>query len=120
MSRILLWLAPAEWRRCYGPEVLDLMAGSDRPVADRANLFWTCLGLRVSSLTKGVHMRRSMVVASAGMLVLGVAWAVAATPRLRDGVVELPGHWWSAPALVLMVAGAAGITWLCWPRRRVA
>ncbi|MBA2532363.1 MAG: hypothetical protein H0V23_09715 [Nocardioidaceae bacterium] len=119
MSRIL-WLAPADWRRRYGTEVLDLLAGSERPVADRLDLLWMCLRLRAAAIRERSIMRRFVLVASIGTLALGAVWVMGARQRLQDGLVELPSHWWSAPGLGLLVAGAAGVIWLAWPRHRVA
>lgn len=116
MSRIL-WLAPAVWRRRYGPEVIDLLASSKRPLADRVDLIRTCLGLRGATVREAVTMRTCVLVTSLMALGLGIAWAAAADQQLANGLVELPGHWWSAPALGLVVAGAAGVAWLAWPRR---
>jgi len=117
----IVWLAPTDWRRRYGTEVLNLLAGSERPVADRLDLLWMCLRLRAAAIArKGSIMRRFALVSSVGTLVLGAAWAVVATQQLQRGLVELPSHWWSAPGLGLLVAGAAGVIWLGWPRHRVA
>ena len=48
--------------------------------------------------------------------ILGGAWA---TPRLQEGWVEIPGHWWSTLAVLPAVVGA-GLAALAFRSRRRA
>ena len=48
--------------------------------------------------------------------ILGGAWA---TPRLQEGWVEIPGHWWSTLAVLPAVVGT-GLAALAFRSRRRA
>ena len=109
----LLRLAPAPWRERYRDEVLAQFSESDRTVRDAADIALVSLGLRIHHIGGNRHMTKIAL----AMLSLGILWTAWAVARLADGVIELPGHWWSAPGPTLMVGGVA-ILVLSWRRHR--
>jgi len=107
--RWLLRAYPRAWRDRYGEEILDLLAASDRPVLAAIDVLATGIRIRI----EGDGMIRTAAV----LAVLGLVWAAWAIPQLASGVLELPGHWWSAPSLLLL-AGGAGLATAALVRRR--
>ncbi|HXV33005.1 MAG TPA: hypothetical protein VD769_03260 [Gaiellaceae bacterium] len=52
-------------------------------------------------------------------LIAGLALTAWTTTELQGGIAELPSHWWSSAAALLLVLGATA-TVLAWrPRRSV-
>ncbi len=104
-TEALLRLAPSAWRRRYRDEIAAQLSSSDRRLRDSADIVLAALGLRADQIRRNRHMMKIAM----GILVVGAVWTAWAVPQLADGVMELPGHWWSAPALALLVSGALGV-----------
>jgi hypothetical protein len=109
MRSLLLLLFPRRWRERYGAEVDDALQASTRPVRDGLDLLASVpsawLGEVDARLGRRPGLRRRLEVAGAVLAVAGAvasAWAVTA---LRDGIVELPSHWWSTAAAVPLACG---------------
>ncbi len=50
-----------------------------------------------------------MMKIAVAILAAGAMWTAWAVPQLTDGVIELPGHWWSAPGPALLLSGGLGV-----------
>lgn len=48
---------------------------------------------------------RSRLALAGVLVVAGIVGGAWATPRLQDGWVEIPGHWWSTLAVLPAVVG---------------
>jgi hypothetical protein len=122
MSGLLLRLFPRAWRAAYGAEVADMLARSRRPWRDRADLLRAAVEARGDRVDELLEERmdtlRNLRIVAAGLVALGLAGGVWATGQLRDGVLEIPLHWWSTLAVLPLLAGIAlgAVAW--WPRRR--
>lgn len=110
MSRLLL-LYPRRWRRRFGAEVDQLLTSSKTPVADRLDLLLAAPRVWLDNpTTEGamdVLVRLRLV--SAAVLGAGTALSAVAVAQLRDGLRELPLHWWSGGAVGLALLGVAGL-----------
>ncbi len=109
MSR-LLRLFPRTWRASYGSEVADMLASSGRPWRDRADLVHAAAAVRGHQLVDALSERTDATMwylraAGLGLVVLGLVGGFWATPRLADGIVEIPLHWWSMLAVLPLVGG---------------
>jgi hypothetical protein len=116
---LLLRIFPRAWRDRYGAEVLELLAASRRPGRDLADVLRAAALLRLDSLLRSADMHK-IALSAAALLVLGALWITWAIPRLARGAAELPQHWWSAPGLLFLLAGAilAGVAGTMRRRRR--
>lgn len=101
VTEALLRLAPAAWRERYRVEVLAQLSSSEHRIRDGANITLTALRLRADQIRRSQHMIKIAV----ATLLVGAVWTVWAVPQLSDGLIELPGHWWSAPGPALVLAG---------------
>lgn len=110
MSRLLL-LYPHRWRRRFGAEVKQMLAGSVRPVRDRLNLLLAAPRVRLDQLTPEDAMKLLSVlrVLSAVVLGAGLALSAVAVTALQDGPGEFLRHWWSGGSAGLAVLGLAGV-----------
>ena len=113
----MLRLFPRAWRAAYGSEVTEMLARSERPWRDRADLVRAAAAVRghqlVDPLLERTDGMRYQLVAGLGLVVLGVAGGFWVTPQLAHGIVELPQHWWSTLAVLPAVAGIVllGVAW---------
>lgn len=98
---LLIRLFPREWRRRYGDEITDLLASSNHPWRDRADVLAAAIAARAERITAVRNVRLT----AAALVVLGVLGGFWATPRLSDGPREIPGHWWSTLAVLPAVIG---------------
>ena len=105
----MLRLFPRAWRAAYGSEVTEMLARSERPWRDRADLVRAAAAVRghqlVDPLLERTDGMRYQLVAGLGLVVLGVAGGFWVTPQLAHGIVELPQHWWSTLAVLPGVLG---------------
>jgi hypothetical protein len=107
--RPLMRLFPRSWRARYGDEIADHLGHSTRPALDRLDLLialgsvWSDESARrLPMLVSRVWMRA----VAAGLCAVGVVTTALAITDLQGGLVELPRHWWSAPALLPLAAAA--------------
>jgi hypothetical protein len=100
----LLHLAPSAWRNRYRDEIAAQLSSSDRRLRDSADIVLTALRLRIDQIQGSRHLGEAAV----AILVVGAVWTAWAVPQLADGVIELPGHWWSAPGPALLLGGGFG------------
>lgn len=120
-GRRLLRLFPAGWRDRYDEEVADLLGGSTRPVRDRLDLLRALPGEHVLALSERRDLMRWLPALAALFIAVGVVGAAQVIPQLKDGWVEIPGHWWSTLAVLPGVIGlglAAAAIATRWSRRR--
>lgn len=107
--RPLMRLFPRSWRKRYGDEVADHLGRTSRPAHDRLDLLialgpvWSDeTARRLPMLISRVWMR----ITAAGLCAVGIVATALATRGLQHGLVELPRHWWSAPAPLPLAAAA--------------
>ena len=104
MDRLIVKTLPADVRARYGAEIEDLLRSSKRPLRDRADVLFAALGLRLGSMTM-----RLLVASGVGVAAFAAA-LLYATAQLRDGLVETPGHWWSAFLLAGFLASVTAVS----------
>jgi uncharacterized protein YjeT (DUF2065 family) len=119
MTRLLLWLFPRAWRASYGREVGEMLAGSQRPWRDRADLLRAAAAVRGRQLVDTLLERtdttmRNLRAAGIGLVAVGLAGVAWVIPQLADGIIELPFHWWSSLAALPLVAGTALLAAAWW------
>jgi hypothetical protein len=102
MTRWLLLLYPRRFRDRYGDELAELIVRSDHPRSDAINLAVHASRLRLEAvMTRPLrHVLNAVVLLTA--FALGYA-----VNDLQDGVTEVPQHWWSSLALVVLVLAIA-------------
>ena len=109
MDRLILRALPAEYRRRHQHELADMLATTPRPMLDRVDVLIAAVGLR---LGPAIRVALTAATLSAVVCSLGLVYVIA---DLRDGVAEVPHHWWStlvaagwvsSVAMVLVVAAA--------------
>jgi hypothetical protein len=116
MSRLMA-LFPKSWRERYGDEVVELLADSRTPVRDRADIILAAVRVRLDAAQlapEEVIVRTHL--AAAALVVLGAVGGMWAAANLTDGVVEIPGHWWSSLAVAPLLAGGL-LELVTWRRR---
>jgi hypothetical protein len=105
----LLRLFPRGWRDRYADEVRELLRDSPRPVRDRLDLLRSVPGEQLLAVRSSPRLRRVLVrslwVIAAALIAVGVLGGFWVTPQLKDGWVEIPGHWWSTLAVLPAVIG---------------
>lgn len=108
--RLLMRLFPRAWRARYGDEIADHLGRSTRPARDWLDLL-IALGpvwfdesaRRLPMLVSRVWMRA----VAAALCAVGIVTIALVTTELQHGLVELPRHWWSAPAPLPLAAAVA-------------
>jgi hypothetical protein len=107
--RPLVRLFPRSWRARYGDEIADHLARSTRPARDRLDLLVALGAVWSDESARRLPMlisRAWMRAVAAGLCAVGIVTTALATTELQDGLVELPRHWWSAPAPLPLAAAA--------------
>lgn len=98
MDRLIVRMLPPAVRASHGDELEDMLAGSSRPIRDRADVIVAGIGLRLG------RALRPVLVATLAFMVASAFGMVHAIRNLQYGAVEIPHHWWST----FMAAAFAG------------
>lgn len=93
--RRLIRLYPRSFRGRYGDELSDLLAASDCPGRDALDLL-----VHAAVVHLEVPMSRPIRTATGAVATVMLVFCGLALGELRDGVVEVPQHWWSALAAI--------------------
>ena len=102
MKRWFLRVYPELFRRRYEDELIEALNASPQPVRDMLDVAVHAGRLRGEQLmTNASHHLASLAVA-ASIFVLGYA-----INDLQNGFIEIPDHWWSTSAVLLVVTAAA-------------
>jgi integral membrane sensor domain MASE1 len=96
MDRLILRALPGEYRERYHDELAEMLATTRRPMLDRVDVLVAAVGLRLGRAIGVVLIAATL---AAVVCSLGLVYLVA---ELRNGVVEVPHHWWST----LVAAGS--------------
>lgn len=105
MDRLILRALPAEYRGRHQHELADMLATTPRPMLDRADVLVAGVGLR---LGRAIRVALAAATLSALVCSLGLVSVIA---DLREGVPEVPRHWWSTLVLAGWVISTAAV-WL--------
>ncbi len=114
MDRLIIRSLPRDVRARHGEEIADLLACSRRPVRDRVDVLIAALGLRLDAT-----IRQVLVVAWVGVggFTAALLYAIGS---LRDGAVEVLGHWWSTFVLAGLMGATSTVLVLALAQRRAA
>lgn len=111
-------LFPKPWRERYGDDIDELLDASERPVRDRLDIALTACGARWTLLrlavTRHPRLATSARVAALVLIVVGSVGGVWANTGLAQGIIEIPGHWWSTLSIAPALVGAV-LARLSWP-----
>ncbi len=105
MTRLLLLLFPRAWRDSYGDEAAELLEASTKRRRDQLDLVRAAAILQLTRLHKDVSMRRTLGFTAALCTVAGTLATAWAATQTRDGLIEVPGHWWGGLALAPLLLG---------------
>jgi hypothetical protein len=96
----LVRLYPRTWRHRYGREIAELLAASEHPWRDSANVaLYAALAWSEVTLFKSMML----IVAAVSLVVFGFT-----VGQLGGGVREIPQHWWSSLSAAIAVIAVAG------------
>ncbi len=102
MKRLLLYLLPATFRRRDANELIELLENSDRPVRDALDVVLSAARLGGEQLITNAARHLANLLIAVALFTLGYV-----VNDLDDGIVEVPHHWWSMSAALLVGAAAA-------------
>jgi hypothetical protein len=118
----LLRVYPRAFRDRYADEIDQLLRQGGRPVSDRVDLLTAAVRVwrqhfgSSTGRSRGRENVMRVLLAAAGLLLLGAVTTGWAVVGLADGPAELVRHWWSSLAL-LPLAAAGLLAGLAWARR---
>lgn len=102
MSRWLLLLYPSEFARRYGDEIAALLEVSRRPVRDHLDVVLHAIRLRSEHLVSRLPRYLADLASAAAIFLFGFV-----VNDLDDGLGELPRHWWSTGAVLLVIVATS-------------
>ena len=98
MSRWLRLIYPAEFGHRHADEIAALLKTSPQPVRDHVNVIVHAARLRLEQLISQLPRHLTNMALAITIFMFGFA-----VNDLRSGISELPQHWWSTAAALLVV-----------------
>jgi hypothetical protein len=98
MSRWIRLVYPREFARRHGDEIAALLRSSSRPVRDHLDVVFHAIRLRSEHLTSRLPRYVADVAIAGAIFLLGFV-----VNDLEHGLGDLPRHWWSTAAALLVV-----------------
>ena len=120
--RWLLFAYPRGWRARYGDELLAMLESTDMGPRTVLDVLGSGVMVRLDTVAlalEGKTMNRKILIGLGMVLLLiGTATTVWATSELEDGLIEIPGHWWSTLVTLPAIAGLGLLGAALWLRPR--
>jgi len=98
LSRWLRLIYPAEFAHRHADEIAALLKTSPQPLRDHVNVVVHAARLRLEQLMSQLPRHLTNVALAIAIFMFGFA-----VNDLRSGIGEIPQHWWSAAAALLVV-----------------
>jgi hypothetical protein len=115
VSRWIRLLYPSEFARRHGDEIAALLQSSPRPVRDHLDVIIHAIRVRSEHLMSRLPRYLADLAIAGAIFLLGFV-----VNDLEHGVDDLPRHWWSTAAVLLvLVTGTARAAVAVIDRRRM-
>jgi hypothetical protein len=98
VSRWIRLLYPSEFARRHGNEIAAMLKSSQRPVRDHLDVVIHALRLRSEHLMSRLPRYVADLAIAVAILLLGFV-----VNDLEHGLGDLPRHWWSTAAALLVI-----------------